>query len=407
MDAGAVRSVEWPHRGNCGPVYDRYTGLMEPIPSQRHRFSIPDEIHYLNCAYMSPLSQDVTDAITGGARRKQTPWTTFPADFFSVSEDFRSRAAQLVRVEADRIAIVPSVSYALAVAARNLPVERGQNIVTLADQFPSNVYVWRELAAERGAEVVAVMRDADACWTEAVLAAIGPDTAIVAVPHCHWADGRLVDLVAVGRKCRETGAALVLDLTQSLGALPVDFAEVQPDFAVAACYKWLMGPYGVGMLYVDPKHHQGQSIEHNWINRAGSEDFSRLVDYRDDFQPGARRFDMGEKSNPPLMMGAVAAFDFLLEFGVEAIAETLAAKTDAIAADAAAIGLTSVGRDVRAPHFLSLGFPEGVPDGLTERLAEQRVYVSLRGTSLRVTPHLYNEAADNAALIATLRDCLG
>jgi selenocysteine lyase/cysteine desulfurase len=372
------------------------------IPCQRDRFAIPPEVHYLNCAYMAPLSHAVIAAMDEGARAKASPWRYRPADFFTVAEHFRERAARLAGVPADCIAIVPSASYGLAVAAANVPLARGQEVVTLADQFPSNVYVWQDLAARVGGRVRAVERPSQSCWSEAVLDAIGPDTGIVAVPHCHWADGRVVDLVAVGEKARRFGAALVLDLTQSLGAMPLDFAAVDPDFAVAACYKWLMGPYGTGMLYVAPRHHEGRPIEHNWINRAGSEDFARLVDYREDFQPGARRFDMGEKSNPPLLMGASAGLDFLLEFGVEAIAGALAAKSEAIAARAAALGMEAAPVGVRAAHFLSLGFGSGVPGGLTERLAQRNVHVSLRGASLRVTPHLYNDEADAEALIAAL-----
>lgn len=372
------------------------------IACQRDRFAIPPEVHYLNCAYMAPLSHAVIAAMDEGTRAKASPWRYRPAEFFTVSEHFRERAARLAGVPQDSIAIVPSASYGLAVAAANVPLARGQEVVTLADQFPSNVYVWQELAARVGGRVRAVERPSQSCWSEAVLDAIGPDTGIIAVPHCHWADGRVVDLVAVGEKARRFGAALVLDLTQSLGAMPLDFAAVDPDFAVAACYKWLMGPYGTGMLYVAPRHHEGRPIEHNWINRAGSEDFARLVDYREDFQPGARRFDMGEKSNPPLLMGASAGLDFLLEFGVEAIAATLATQTEALAASAARLGMEAAPVGLRAPHFLSLGFGAGVPEGLTERLAARNVHVSLRGASLRVTPHLYNDEADAEALIAAL-----
>lgn len=379
---------------------------MPDIGSQRHRFEIPEDVHYLNCAYMAPLSRGVSAAMVEGARLKERPWNFRPADFFTVVEAFRERAGALAGVDADRISIVPSVSYGLAVAAANIPVERGQGIVTLGDQFPSNVYVWQEKASRCGGQVIAVQRPSQSCWSEAVLDAIGPDTAVVAVPHNHWADGRLVDLMAVAEKARAHGAALVLDLTQSLGAMPLDFAAVQPDFAVAACYKWLMGPYGIAMLYVDPKYHNGEPIEHNWINRAGSEDFARLADYRDDFQPGARRFDMGEKSNPPLLMGAGAAIDFLEEFGVVAISAELGRRTKQLAREVQGLGLTSAPIGIRAPHFLSLGFPDGVPDGLTQRLAERRVHVSLRGSSVRVTPHLYNTSADTDALVQTLRDCL-
>ena len=375
---------------------------MPLIANQRHCFQIPLDVHYLNCGYMSPLAIEVSDAMVAGAKRKTSPWTYKPADFFSYCEHFRDRAARIMGAPADCIAIIPSASYGLATAANNIAVGRGQKILVLADQFPSNLYIWREKAAEAGGQIVTVRRDENAAWTDAVLDAIGNDTAIVAVPNCHWADGRLVDLVAVGAKCREFGAALVLDLTQSLGALPIDLQAVQPDFAIAACYKWLMGPYGIGMLYAAPRYHDGKPIEYSWINRAGSEDFSRLVDYRDDYQPGARRFDMGEKSNPPLLMGASAAIDMLTRWGVANIAETLAAKTLAIAGAARAIGLTAPSPDIRAPHFLALGFPGEVPAGLTDRLAAENVFVSLRGNSLRVTPQVYNDDQDAEKLISVL-----
>jgi selenocysteine lyase/cysteine desulfurase len=375
---------------------------MTIIPSQRHRFTMPEGIHYLNCAYMSPLSNDVVAAVAKGAALKQQPWTYGAADFFVAPETFRANAAALMQAPVDCMAIIPSASYGLAIAAANLPLAKGQEIVVLADQFPSNLYIWRERAKETGAQIVTVQRDANAAWTDAVLAAIGPNTAIVAVPHCHWADGGMVDLVAVGAACRAVGSALVLDLTQSLGAMPFDCAAVQPDFAIAACYKWLMSPYGTGMLYVDPRYHEGRSIEQPWINRAGSEDFARLVDYRDDFQPGARRFDMGEKSNPTLLFGAIAGMDMLLEWGVPAIRETLGAVNDEIAAAAAEIGLSALPKEARAPHFLSLSFSGEVPAGLMEKLSAANVFVSQRSQSLRVTPHVYNERADWERLIAVL-----
>ncbi len=372
------------------------------IPNQRHRFDMPRGVHYLNCAYMSPLSDTVRAAVAAGAAKKAQPWHYKAADFFAYPEAFRSKAAQLMGTQADNIAIIPSVSYGMAVAAKNLPLAAGQSIIVLADQFPSNLYVWRERAREVGAQIVTAQRDAVSGWTGAVLDAIGPDTAIVALPHNHWADGGLLDLVAIGQACRAAGAALVLDLTQSLGALPFNIAEVGPDFAISACYKWMMGPYGTGALYAAPKYHDGQPIEHNWINRAGSQDLSRLTEYRDDFHPGARRYDMGEKSNPPLLMGAAAGIDMLLEWGVDAVSATLAAKTIAIADAARGIGLIADDIGLRAPHFLALRFADGVPNGLTDRLAAANVHVSLRGASLRVTPHVYNDDVDAEALIAAL-----
>jgi len=373
-----------------------------PIPSQRHLFDIPDDVAYLNCAYMSPLMHEVVAAGQAGVARKARPWALSPPDFFSESGEARRLFAALVNGRPECVAIVPAASYGIAVAAANVALSRGQRILVLADQFPSNVYPWREAAKAAGAEVVTV-RDGNAPLSQRLLEQVDGRTAVVAVAHCRWTDGALIDLEALGARCREVGAALVLDLTQSAGALPVDVARVDPDFLVAASYKWLLGPYTLGFLHVAERWHAGRPLEHNWIARAGSEDFAKLVDYQDGFQPGAQRFDMGERSCFHLMPMAVASMRRLLDWGVPEIAATLAARTRDIAARAADIGLRSPPEAERAGHFLGLRFPGGVPAGLPETLAARNVHVSVRGDSVRVTPHLYNEDADVARLIEALR----
>lgn len=375
---------------------------MPPIPCQRHLFDIPGDVAYLNCAYMSPVPSAARDAGSRGVARKSSPWTIRPVDFFTGSERARELFAELIGATADDVAIVPSASYGMAVAAANLPVRAGSRIVVLAEQFPSNVYAWRELAGARDAELVVVARPADGDWTRAVLAQIDERTAIAALPHCHWTDGGIVDLAAVSARLRHVGAALAVDATQSIGAWPFDVRRIDPDFAVAATYKWLLGPYSLGFLYAAPRRHQGMPIEHNWIARLGSEDFAGLVNYRDAYQAGARRFDVGERSNFALMPMAIASLEQILSWSVAAIAETLGATTRQIAERAARLGLTSVPADLRAPHFLGLRFASGVPRGLPERLAEANVFVSVRGDSLRVTPHLYNNEADIERLFRVL-----
>jgi len=249
---------------------------------------------------------------------------------------------------------------------------------------------------------VSVARPADGDWSAAILARLDERVAITALPHCHWTDGGLIDLAAVAARCREVGSALVIDATQSLGALPFDLAAIQPDYLVCAGYKWLLGPYSVGYLYVAPRWQDGAPLEHNWIGRAGSEDFSGLVAYEDTYQPGARRFDVGERANFGLLPVSIAGLEQLLAWGPSAIAETLAARTARIVARAGALGLGTLPEHLRAGHFLGLRFAGGVPAGLPERLAEEHVYVSLRGDSLRVTPHLYNNDADVDRLFSVL-----
>ncbi len=388
------------------------TGSASCIPCQRDAFAIPADVAYLNCAYMSPLSHAVVAAGHAGVARKAEPWTVSAADFFTDTDRVRAKAARLLGGTAGDYAIIPSVSYGIATAAANLPLRAGRQVVVLEDQFPSNVYTWQVQANDAGGEVVTVSRDAArrsnaGCdWTPAIVEAIGEDTAIAALPHCHWTDGSLVDLGTVSARCREVGAALVLDLTQSAGAMPVDVAALDADFAVIGGYKWLTGPYSLGLMYVAPRHQSGRALEQTWIARENSQDFARLVDYRDAYQPGAARFDMGERSNFHLMPMLEAALDQLDGWGIAGIAETLSAMTAQIAAEAAALGFSSEPLERRAGHFLGLRAERGLPDDLVARLATRNVHVSVRGSSIRVTPHLYNNDADVVAFFTALKACL-
>ena len=372
------------------------------LPTQRHLFDLPDDVTWINCAYMSPQLHEVSEVGKEAVMRKSRPWWVRPEDFFNDSEALRKLFARLVDADAEGVALVPSASYGLAVAAANVPVKVGQRLLVLAEEFPSNVYPWRELAQRAGGQVVTVRRPEDGDWTRALLEELDERTALVAVPHCHWTDGGLVDLVRVGQRVREVGAALAVDATQSLGALPLSVAEVKPDFLVAAGYKWLMGPYSQGYLYVAPRFREGQPIEHNWLMRGGSEDFARLVDYRDDFQPGARRFDVGERSNFVLVPMAMAALRQLLKWGAADVQETLRALTERVAKGARALTLEVPPESQRAGHMVGLKRRGGYGPDVAAKLAARKVFVSVRGDSIRVSPHLYNTEADVDRLLEEL-----
>jgi selenocysteine lyase/cysteine desulfurase len=373
------------------------------IPNQKHLFNIPEDITYLNCAYLSPQLRSVSEAGHKSVSGKENPWLLTAPDFFTLTEQTRSLFAELIEARADDIAFIPAVSYGVSVAAMNVKVPENQVVVVLEDQFPSNVYPWRELARAKGAELKTVARPQDDDWTETLLNHIDENTAVVAVANCHWTDGSIIDLVKLGRRCKEIKAALVIDATQSLGALPFSVSEVQPDFVIAASYKWLLGPYSLGYMYVKPDYHAGVPLEHNWINRKQSEDFAGLVNYRDDFQSGARRFDVGERSNFALMPMAFAALKQIWDWQVPEIASTLSAVTAEIAQRAAVLGLNVAPPHLRAAHMLGIRFPEGVPTDLVERLSHNQIYVSVRGNSIRISPHLYNTGYDIEKLFKTLQ----
>jgi selenocysteine lyase/cysteine desulfurase len=382
--------------------------LKTALPPQRHLFDIPDDVAFLNCAYMSPLPKASIAAGARGLARKAQPWTIAPDDFFTGSEAVRARFAALINAKPDDVAFAPAVSYGMAQAAANIALTKSQTVVTLAEQFPSNVYPWMDLAERTGARFISVPRPADDDWTAVLLAAIDQSTGVVAVPHCHWTDGGLIDLAAVGAACRRLGAVFCVDGTQSVGALPFDVARIDPDYLAVASYKWLLGPYSFGFLYVAPRRQGGRPIEHNWIARQNSEDFAGLVNYQRAFQDGARRFDVGERSNFALMPVAEASLALIADWGVPRILATLTARTEAIAERARdEFGIKSAPADRRAGHYLGLRFAGGVPADLPARLAAEHVHVSVRGSAMRVTPHLWTTDADVEKLFAVLKASAG
>ena len=379
---------------------------MSPIPCQRPLFDIPDDVAYFDCAKMSPMLNAAAEAGRRGLERKAHPWNIKAAHFFDESELVRGLYAKLIGAAADDVAIVPSVSYGMATALKNVRVSAGQSIVTLGDDFPSGIYAARALAKQAEAEVVTVAKpERGADWTAALLDAIHGHTALVVAPHVHWVHGLVIDLEAVARRCRSIGAALVLDTTQSMGAYPLDLASVDPDYMVSASYKWLLGPYSLGFLYVAPRHQGGTPLEEGWMTRAGAEDFRRLTGYPDALLPNARRFDMGERANFALLPLAGAAVEQLLAWEPARIATTLAETTARLEEQLAPLGI--VAEAGRAPHFLSVRFKGGMPQDIEARLAAANVHVSLRGETMRITPHLYNNQVDEERLVTALAEARG
>ena len=378
-----------------------------PLPSQLGQFELPGDVTYLNCATLAPQLRAVTEAGVQAVKKGRTPWLRGAADWFEHPEQLRAAAGRLMGSDPDGIALVPSVSYGIATAAANVPVRGGQNIVVLHEQFPSNVYAWRELARDRGAEVRTVRRGPTDSWTDAVLDGIDGDTSVVAVPNGHWTDGALVDLPLVGEAARAVGAALLVDASQSFGARPIDVEEVRPDFLVSVGYKWQLGLYGLAYLYVGPKWREtGTPLESSWLSRAGAEDFTTLVKYSDELRSGARRFDMGGYPQFVLTSMALTALSQLEQWTVERVAVTLEGLTHALADGAESLGCSVLDPDKRLGHMLGVRPPGGIPEALPLALAEAGVHVSVRGEAIRVSPHVYNEEADVRRFLDVLQVCL-
>lgn len=401
-----------PDTGNelTGGRRGRSENIREPIgtdqSSQRAAFEVPRNVAYFNTANLSPMLRSVRAAGDDALQRRAEPWNITTQDWFTDVERLRSLYGALIGAEADAIALIPATSYGFAVAAHNIALRSGQRVLVLAEEYPSGVYTWQAATRATDAEVLTVHRRSGQNWTEAVMEALDERVAVVSVPHVHWTDGSLLDLVTIGARAREVGACLVIDGSQSIGALPLDVGAIRPDYVISVGYKWLLGPFGLGYLYIAEEYRSGQPIEHNWILREGAEDFTRLVDYRDDYQPGARRFDVGERTNFELVPMAVAALEQLHAWGVYPVHATLSAITGQIAARVSQLGLDPLPPGQRSGHMLGVSLPERGRAEVLPALTAAGCYASIRGQSLRLAPHLHVTGEDIDRLLHALESAL-
>jgi selenocysteine lyase/cysteine desulfurase len=385
---------------------DEPSGGGTGLGSRRSDFAVPDDVAYLNTASLAPLLRATLTAGEAALRRRAAPWAVGDADWFGDVERLRALFGRLVGADAEGVALVPATSYGFAATARNIRIDADRTILVLAGEYPSGIYTWRRLAADTGVAIRTVAREPGQTWTGAMLAALDDRVGVVSVPNVHWTDGALLDLDAVAARTREVGALLVVDASQSLGVMPLDVGVLRPDYLVSVGYKWLLGPFGRGYLWVAEQHRDGRPLEENWIARAGSEEFGALVDYRDEYQPGARRYDQGARTLFELTPMAIAALEQILAWGVPRIAATLAGVTADLAARLAARGVDLPVAEPRGPHILGLRLPDGARERVVPALARAQCYAALRGSSLRISPHLHVTPDDLDRFAAALATAL-
>ena len=381
---------------------------MPLLPSQRHLFDIPDDIAYFNCASSSPQLNESQRRLHAGVRSKSHPWERTTLSFFDDAETIRGLSAAIFGGDTDGYAVVPAASYGMSTAARAVEphLKTGDQILLITDEFPSVVLPWRRTARETGALLVTVATPEDSDWTRAILENIGTGVKVVAVSSCHWTNGAYIDLRLISQACRKAGAVLVVDATQTLGAMPFPMAEVQPDFLVAAGYKWLLCPYGFGLLYVAERWRDARPLEETWLARDNAGDFTALLKYSDTYMPGARRFDVGEKCTATILPGAVAALEQIKMWGVDNIAASLAAINAKIAVRLKQLGCRLPADTRRCPHMFGAELPETYTGNLVDGLKSRNIYISQRGNSLRIAPHLHVNGHDVNRLINALGELI-
>jgi selenocysteine lyase/cysteine desulfurase len=380
------------------------------LPCQRALFDIPHEVCFLNAASWSPLPLASQEAGRIGVARKGQPWKLGPDFAPAQYQRTRVAAARLINADPNDVALISSVSYGVATAAKLLTVRAGARVLVIEDDHSSPVLEWMTRAPQQGFTVEVVRRPGDGDWTAAVLAAIdrgaAPPLALVSISSVHWSDGGLVDLDKVAPAVRAHGAALLIDATHSAGVLPLDVGALDPGFLVFPTYKWVLGPYGRAFLYIAKRHQDGVPLEQTSYGRRAVA--AERVPYFADtaYVTGARRFDMGERDHFVSLEMAAIGMELMARWGSAAVVGRLRMLTDRLAAGLADCAVHIAPTRVRAPHVLSLAFPDGMPENLFDRLAAENIYVASRLGRLRISPHVYNDEADVDRFVAVFRNLM-
>ncbi|WDS34887.1 aminotransferase class V-fold PLP-dependent enzyme [Pseudoxanthomonas sp.] len=378
---------------------------MPPVAwEDRHAaFALPDDVRYLDVASTGPRLASVQAAAHAAVELAATPWRSPHDAVMQQVQSVRQRAADLLfGGDVDGVAMIPSAAYGLATAARNVPLARGDAVLVLDGQFPSNLIAWQQRCAEVGAQVVAATPAPGQSLTDAVLAQLQdtPRIAVVSLPHCHWHDGRLLDLDRIAPAVQARGAALVLDLSQSAGVLPVRLDLWKPDFVVSVGYKWLLGPIGLSWLWAAPRwRSQGTPIEQHWITRDPGADWTFPIAAPPPFLPGARRFDAGAINDPIRLAMAAAGLAQLQHWGLPRIAAALAEVTAALDAALEARGLADWKTPGHAPHLTGLRVPGARLDAVAAAFAAHRILCARRQGGLRLAPSLTVRPAQMQAVV--------
>ena len=380
-----------------------------PMPSltcQKDLFDIPNDITYLNCAYQGPLMKHIEKLGFEAISKRKRPYQYSVEDFFKPVASLQKAFARLINCnDYERIAVIPSVSYGIANIVKNISLKDKKSIVLAGDQFPSNYYPWKRLAEEQNGhlkivEAPKVNSDRAKLWNQLLLDAINEDTAVVTIGSIHWADGTLFDLKAIRDKCTKNGALMIIDGTQSVGALPFDVEELKPDALICAGYKWLLGPYGTAIAYYGPAFDNGIPIEENWINRLNSKDFQGLVNYQDQYKPKAARYSVGQNSNffhVPLFSKAI---EQIVEWGPENIQNYCKKLTSNVVNSLNELGCIIEEEEYRVSHLFGIRLSEDFDfEVLKKQFAKSKVHVSMRGDSIRIAPNVYNTPEDMERLL--------
>ena len=371
----------------------------------RSDFPATEDCAYLNAASIALMPKVAGEAIVEWNRELAERGTTnFDEDAEDkVFQDLHRAAARLYGAREDDIAVASSASEFLCSLAWAIYPKQGTNIVTTDIEHPTVTYPWMRVAKQSGAQIRMAKGRRGAALPEDVIKLIDDRTSVVAISHVEYGSGECFNMAELSGIAHRHGAFLVVDASQSSGAVPIDVVAWEVDALVSTGYKWLCGPFGAAILYLSPKL---RHLEPGLVGWRSATDVWNFVADRIGYPSEARRFEFSTM-NYGSAIALARAIEYLQKVGIERIF-----KHNIALADLLIEGLKELGGNV-SPYLsglrsstVNVQFPGHDQNRLAAGLNAAGVIVSHRMGGVRVSPHLYNTKDDIYQALSVLKDLI-
>lgn len=382
---------------------------IEPSLAQTFRhlreseFPWTAETTYLDNASIGPIPERTRRVIDAFTARRTAPYLLPDRDLQEILSQARDTLARLIHADATEIGLTTNTGFGLHLAARALPLRRGDVVLVPDKEFPANVYPWLLLEAQ-GVQLELAPPTPEGWPDEAYLLERlnDPRVRVLAISLVHFANGYRVDLDALGRACRANGAFLVVDGIQGVGQIPIDVHAVPVDILACGGQKWLMSPWGSGFVYVRRELLELlEPVVTGWMAFEGTDDFTHLTDYDRTFRRDARRFEMTTLAFQDFV-GMRESASMLLELGIERVAAYLRLIREPLSrrVNGGQLRLASPTDPTRDSSIVCV-VPEH-PAEAFHHLKKNSVVCSLREGMIRLSPHCYNTVEELERVVAVL-----
>lgn len=372
-----------------------------PPTDYRAEFPVTREWAFLNHAAVAPLSKRAHDRILAWASDFTHHGNVREAEWYREVEAVRAASARLVGAAPEEIAFLKNTSEGLALVAEGLDLQPGDSVVTVAREFPANVYPWLHLES-RGVTVRTVQPgEQGRIGLEDIAAAIDGTTRLLSISFVQYASGFRSDLQALGKLCRDHAVLFCVDAIQGLGVFPVDVDAMQIDFLAADGHKWLVSPEGAAIFYCRRELlERVRPVSVGWKSVANYAAFAQ-VNFR--FPPTAARFECGSL-NVAGIVALGASLQLFEEVGIAEIERRVQSVTNLLVDRLAGVGASvySSRQPGEWSGIVSFEWPSGDPRRLKLHCLQRQVMISYRDGRLRASPHFYNNASDIDALLDAL-----